>query len=175
MPDKCSMYIAGIEDGQYKDEKIHFWEDVYGFDYSPFIEVAMAEPLVDTVDNKLLVTEPYKFFEFDINTVTKEGLSFQRQFELRAIDTDLCHAYIVWFDCDFPGDETVTLSTGPMSPYTHWKQTVMYMDQVLDVKKDDVITGQIASRPNSKNPREVDIEILWELRGQKGKYNYFMR
>ena len=175
LPDKCSMYIAGIEDGQYKDEKIHFWEDVYGFDYSPFIEVAMAEPLVDTVDNKLLVTEPYKFFEFDINTVTKEGLSFQRQFELRAIDTDLCHAYIVWFDCDFPGDETVTLSTGPMSPYTHWKQTVMYMDQVLDVKKNDVIKGQIASRPNSKNPREVDIEIMWELRDQKGKYNYFMR
>ena len=26
------MYMCGIEDGQYKDEKIHFWEDVYGFD-----------------------------------------------------------------------------------------------------------------------------------------------
>ena len=26
------MYMVGIEDGQYKDEKIHFWDDVYGFD-----------------------------------------------------------------------------------------------------------------------------------------------
>ena len=32
MPDKATMYMAGIEDAQYKDEKIHFWDDVYGFD-----------------------------------------------------------------------------------------------------------------------------------------------
>ncbi|KAM9886324.1 hypothetical protein OXX69_013781, partial [Metschnikowia pulcherrima] len=38
LPDKCSMYIAGIEDGNYKNDKIHYWEDVYGFDYTPFIE-----------------------------------------------------------------------------------------------------------------------------------------
>lgn len=183
LPDKCSMSIAGIEDGQYKDEKIHFWEDVYGFDYSPFIKVAMVEPLVDTVNNNSLVTAPYKFFEFDINAVTKEELSFHSAFELEALDNDLCHAYIVWFDCDFPGDEKVTLPTGPMNHYTHWKQTVFYMDQVLDLKKGDLIKGTIASRPNSINPREVDVEIEWGLetqtkeksREQKGKYNYFMR
>lgn len=183
LPDKCSMYIAGIEDGQYKDEKIGYWEDVYGFDYSPFIEVAMAEPLVDTVENNTLITTPEKFFEFDINTIKKEDLAFHRSFSLKAADTDLCHAYIVWFDCDFPGAEKVTLSTGPMSHYTHWKQTVFYMDQVLDLKKGDVIEGTIASRPNATNPRELDIEIQWGVvttagdvsREQKGKYNYFMR
>lgn len=70
-----------------------------------------------------------------------------------------------------------------MAPYTHWKQTVFYMDQVLDLKKGDLIEGSIASRPNAINPREVDIEIEWkvqteaqdESREQKGKYNYFMR
>lgn len=183
LPDKCSMSIAGIEDGQYKLEKIHYWEDVYGFDYSPFIKVAMAEPLVDTVDNQSLVTTPCKFYEFDINTVTKDELQFHRSFSLRALDTDLCHAYIVWFDCDFPGDEKVTLPTGPMNKYTHWKQTVFYMDQVLDLKKGDVIEGTIASRPNSTNPRELDIELQWAVktdagdsaREQTGKYNYFMR
>lgn len=183
LPDKCAMYIAGIEDGQYKDEKIHYWEDVYGFDYSPFIKVAMAEPMVDTVQNLALITTPYKFFEFDINTVTKEQLTFHTKFSLKAIDNDMCHAYIVWFDCDFPGSEKVTLPTGPMAPYTHWKQTVFYMDQVLDLKKGDLIEGSIASRPNAINPREVDIEIEWkvqteaqdESREQKGKYNYFMR
>lgn len=183
LPDKCLMLIAGIEDGQYKQDKIHYWEDVYGFDYSPFIKVAMVEPLVDTVENNSLITLPHKFFEFDINTVTKEGLSFQRDFTLEAIDSDLCHAFVVWFDCVFPGDEKVVLPTGPMDHYTHWKQTVFYMDQVLDVKKGDTIKGSIASQPNATNPREVDIEIEWALktdlkdksREQKGKYNYFMR
>ncbi|EAZ63579.1 hypothetical protein PICST_51802 [Scheffersomyces stipitis CBS 6054] len=183
LPDKCSMYIAGIEDGQYKAEKIAYWEDVYGFDYSPFIKVAMVEPLVDTVDNQSLITTPHKFFEFDINKVTKEQLAFHRHFKLKAIDSDFCHAYIVWWDAEFPGKEKVVLPTGPMTHYTHWKQTVFYMDQVLDLKKGDIIEGSIASRPNSANPRELDIEIGWNLkttsndksREKQGKYNYFMR
>lgn len=70
-----------------------------------------------------------------------------------------------------------------MKAYTHWKQTVFYMDQVLDLRKGDQIKGLIASRPNAHNPREVDIEIKWNVktvsgdksREQQGKYNYFMR
>lgn len=183
LPDKCTMHIAGIEDAQYKDEKIHYWEDVYGFDYSPFIKVAMVEPLVDTVDNNSLITTPHQFFEFDINTVTAEELAFHREFNLRAIDDEMCHAFIVWWDATFPGDEKIVLPTGPMAHYTHWKQTVFYMDQVLDLRKGDIIKGKISSRRNHQNPRELDIEIGWELettagdtsREQKGKYNYFMR
>ncbi|OBA22655.1 S-adenosyl-L-methionine-dependent methyltransferase [Metschnikowia bicuspidata var. bicuspidata NRRL YB-4993] len=183
LPDKCLMYIAGIEDGNYKNDKIHYWEDVYGFDYTPFIEIAMSEPLVDTVENLSLITTPHKFFEFDINTVKKEDLAFHRSFSLKAIDADLCHAYIVWWDCDFPGDEKVTLPTGPMNHYTHWKQTVFYMDQVLDLKKGDLIEGTIDSRPNGHNPRDLDIQIEWGVKtaGQdasrelEGKYNYIMR
>lgn len=182
-PDKCSMYIAGIEDGHYKNEKIHFWEDVYGFDYSPFIKAAMEEPLVDTVENNSLITTPSKFFEFDIKKVKKEELAFKKNFSLKAIDSDLCHAYIVWFDCEFPGKDKVTLYTGPMKPYTHWKQTVFYMDSVLDLKKGDKINGSILSKPNATNPREIDIEIAWSLktdtddlyREQSGSYMYYMR
>lgn len=33
-PDKAKLYIMGIEDADYKKEKIDFWEDVYGFDMS---------------------------------------------------------------------------------------------------------------------------------------------
>lgn len=184
LPDKCEMFIAGIEDAQYKGEKIHYWEDVYGFDYTPFIKVAMVEPLVDTVDNNALITTPHKFFDFDINTVTKEELVFHREFQLEAVDNDMCHAYIVWWDAIFPGDEVVTLCTGPMRQYTHWKQTVFYMDQVLDLKKGDLIKGSIALRPNSNNPRELDIEIQWNHATNTpsepstkvlGKFNYFLR
>ncbi|CCG22818.1 Hmt1 major type I protein arginine methyltransferases (PRMT) [Candida orthopsilosis Co 90-125] len=183
LPDKCQMYIAGIEDGQYKEEKIHYWEDVYGFDYSPFIKTAMEEPLVDTVNKQALVTNSFKFFEFDINTVKKEELSFKRKFELFATENDMCHAYIVYWDAIFPGKERITLPTGPMNQYTHWKQTVFYMDQVLDLRKGDLIYGEIFARPSTINPREYDIDIKWDLqtesndtnRNQKGEYKYFLR
>ncbi|KAG8808856.1 Protein arginine N-methyltransferase 1 [Serendipita sp. 401] len=58
-PDKASIYIAAIEDQEYKEEKINFWDNVYGFDYSCLKEVALREPLVDTVDIKAVVTDPY--------------------------------------------------------------------------------------------------------------------
>ena len=82
-----------------------------------------------------------------------------------------------------PVKKKVTLPTGPMNNYTHWKQTVFYMDQVLDLKKGDLIEGTIDSRPNGRNPRDLDIKLEWavktagndESRELKGNYNYIMR
>lgn len=53
-PDKCSLYITAIEDRQYKDDKIHWWDEVYGFDMSCLRKVAIREPLVDVVDQKMV-------------------------------------------------------------------------------------------------------------------------
>ena len=188
-PDKASIHVAMIEDEEYKNDKIHFWEDsmqLYGFDYSPFVKIAMSEPLVDIVDNGSVVTSHNKIIEFDLNTVKIEDLAFHKEFKLKATRDDKVHALLSWFDIDFPSDtkeNIVTFSTGAHATYTHWKQTVFYLDQVLDVKKGEEITGSIASRPNEFNNRELDIELDWDFkasgendsRKQSGKYNYFLR
>lgn len=188
-PDKASIHVALIEDENYKNEKIHFWEDpmqLYGFDYSPFVKIAMSEPLVDTVDNGSVVSSHYQLIEFDLNTVKIEDLAFQRQFKLTATRDDMAHALLTWFDIIFPSDKEeneVVFSTGAHATYTHWKQTVFYLDQVLDLKKGETVTGSLASRPNHINPRELDIELTWDFkatgeedsRAQKGKHNYFLR
>jgi hypothetical protein len=64
------------------------WSDVYGFDYSCIQEIALREPLVDTVDLKAVVTNPCKLATFDLLTVTKEQLNFKSQFELTATRND---------------------------------------------------------------------------------------
>ena len=56
-----------------------------------------------------------------------------------------------------------------------------YMDQVLDLKKGDTINGEITAVPSKINPRELDIDISWEVKTQandksrelKGGYTYF--
>ncbi|XP_054482629.1 protein arginine N-methyltransferase 8-B-like, partial [Anoplopoma fimbria] len=55
-PDRAALYVVAIEDRQYKDFKIHWWENVYGFDMSCIRNVAIREPLVDVVDPKQVVT-----------------------------------------------------------------------------------------------------------------------
>lgn len=49
---------------------------------------------------------------------------------------------------------------GPESPYTHWKQTVFYMEDYLTVKTGEEIFGTIGMRPNAKN--NVRLWGSWE-------------
>ncbi|VEU22271.1 DEKNAAC103298 [Brettanomyces naardenensis] len=169
-PDKASIHVALIEDAEYKDEKIHFWENknrLYGFDYSPFVEIAMREPLVDTVENNSVVSNHYKLIEFDLNTVKKDQLSFNRNFRLRASRDDMAHALLAWFDIVFPGDSpenVVRFSTGPQAHYTHWKQTVFYLDDVLEMNKGELVEGYLNCKPNEVNNRDLDIKVGWNFK-----------
>ena len=56
MPDKAILYITAIEDGAYMNDKIDFWDNVYGFNMKTIKKMAMTEPLVDTVDPKSLIS-----------------------------------------------------------------------------------------------------------------------
>jgi hypothetical protein len=38
--------------------RVKVWDNVYGFDYSCIKNIALREPLVDTVDLKAVVTDP---------------------------------------------------------------------------------------------------------------------
>jgi protein arginine N-methyltransferase 1 len=58
---------------------------------------------------------------------------------------------------------------GPRAQYTHWKQTVFYLDEVLMVNEGDVIEGTLRCKKNAKNPRDLDIEIDIKFEGEHQK------
>jgi type I protein arginine methyltransferase len=58
-PDKASLHICAIEDRDYKEEKVNWWKDVYGFDMSCISNIALTEPLVDIVDSKQISTNSF--------------------------------------------------------------------------------------------------------------------
>ncbi len=61
---------------------------MYGFDYSCIKDIALREPLVDCVELRAVVSQPYAFREIDIATVKKEDLTFKVPFELKATRND---------------------------------------------------------------------------------------
>ncbi|KAH9026669.1 S-adenosyl-L-methionine-dependent methyltransferase [Lactarius deliciosus] len=161
-PDRATMYIAAIEDQEYKDEKINFWENVYGFDYSCIKDIALREPLVDTVDLKAVVTDPCVLKRIDLTTAKKEDLKFTAPFELRANRNDYIHAFLAWFDISFAcTHKPVSFSTGPHAKYTHWKQTVFYTPETIRVSEDEKIVGELSCSPNARNNRDLDITISY--------------
>ncbi|KZV69375.1 S-adenosyl-L-methionine-dependent methyltransferase [Peniophora sp. CONT] len=161
-PDHATMYLAAIEDQDYKEEKINFWDNVYGFDYSCIKDIALKEPLVDTVEMKAVVTDPCMFREIDIKTVQKEDLAFTAPFKLKATRDDYVHAFLAWFDVSFKcTHKQVSFSTGPHAKYTHWKQTVFYTPETLTINAGDEITGTLKCAPNARNNRDLDIAITY--------------
>ncbi|KAG0654569.1 Protein arginine N-methyltransferase 1 [Rhodotorula mucilaginosa] len=166
-PDEATLYMAAIEDQEYKEEKIGFWDDVYGFDYSCIKEIALREPLVDTVELRSVVSNPCKIATFDLLKVTKADLTFKADFKLVATRNDYVHAFLGWFDCAFRAcHKPVSFSTGPHAKYTHWKQTVFYLSDMVTLQQGESIEGQITVAPNQRNPRDLDIVIDYEAKGQ---------
>ena len=76
MPDKAVLYLTAIEDGAYMNDKIHFWDNVYGFNMSTIKKIAMTEPLVDTVDPKSIISNYQPVLNLDLLTCKVKDLSF---------------------------------------------------------------------------------------------------
>ncbi|MCL7037862.1 hypothetical protein MKW94_016732 [Papaver nudicaule] len=170
LPDKASLYLTAIEDHEYKEDKIEFWNDVYGFDMKCIKKQSIMEPLVDTVDQNQIVTNSQLLKTMDILKMASGDVSFTAPFKLRAERSDYIHALVAYFDVSFTQcHKLMGFSTGPRSRSTHWKQTVLYLEEVLTICEGEVLSGSMTVSQNKKNPRDVDITLKYELNGQRSK------
>lgn len=72
LPDKAVLFLCGIEDQEYRAEKIDFWDNVYGFNMRVIKDIAITEPLVDVVESRSVLTNAVPILHLDILTCTKE-------------------------------------------------------------------------------------------------------
>jgi len=140
------------------------WDNVWGFDYTPLKRTALTEPLVDCVEMKAVVTDPFPLLTLDLYTVTPSDLAFKLPFTLSMRRNDYVHALVAWFDIEFSAcHKPVTFSTGPHTQYTHWKQTVFYLQDALTVEAGEQVSGELSCRPNGRNRRDLDVVIKYML------------
>mmetsp|Transcript_8144 Transcript_8144/g.15353 ORF Transcript_8144/g.15353 Transcript_8144/m.15353 type:complete len:373 (-) Transcript_8144:161-1279(-) len=167
LPDKAVLFMAGIEDAAYKAEKIDFWDNVYGFKMRKIKDIAITEPLVDMVESRAVLSNAVPILSLDVLTCKKEDLTFKSPFSLKVARNDFCHAFVAYFECAFTQiHKPVIFSTSPHAKYTHWKQTVFYLEDPLTVCPNETIEGEISCGPNVKNTRDLDIEIKYAMDGQ---------
>lgn len=179
-PDKASLHILAIEDRDYKEDKINWWSNVYGFDMSSIRDIALTEPLVDIVDPKQIVTNSCLIKEIDINTMTVDDIKFQSEFHLTFKRNDYGHAFVTYFNIEFSAcHKKVGFSTAPDQPYTHWKQVIFYFKDHLTCKRGEEIFGIFSCTPNLRNIRDLDFQIDLEFKGElcevSNKQKYKMR
>ena len=97
----------------------------------------------------------------------KEDVEFSSEYSLTMLRPDRVHALVSWFDTLFSDlENTVKLSTSPYNRYTHWKQTVFYLEEDLDVESGEVLKGSVACRKSRTNFREQDIKFSYHFDGR---------
>lgn len=169
-PDKATLYLSAIEDGDYKAEKMDWWDDVYGFKMSALKELAYVEPIVDCVDPRQVVTDAVPILTIDVQTCTVADLDFTAAFELTAGYNDHVHAFLGYFDTVFShSHKPLVLPTGPEHTNTHWKQTVFYLRDPITCVEGEKISGVLKCSPNKDNHRDLDIDISCKFDGQHTK------
>jgi len=176
-PDRARLYLCGIEDEQYRREKLDFWEDVYGYKMSCIKKTALTEPLVDVVPETQVISNPCCIFEIDLHTVKVEDLQFQSNFLIKFNRQDFCHALVAYFDVTFSACHVATgFSTSPYNTVTHWKQTVFYLDEPILAKVGDELVGTMHVAKNPGNHRDCVIQISSKsASGQEQTRRYLMR
>lgn len=133
-------------------------------------EQALVEPLVDICESQQIMSNAVPILDIDLYTCTLEDLDFDADFYLRLNREDYCHAFVSYFNVEFSKTHTrLRFSTGPEAEYTHWKQTVFYLDEPIVGDKGDIVSGHIAVRRNNKNPRDLDIHITSQKDGKDGE------
>jgi len=171
-PDRANLYICAIEDRDYKEEKIDWWDNVYGFDMSAIRKVAISEPLVDVVDPKQVVSNNGLIKEVNLDDQKQEEIVFTSPFSITCKRNDYVHALVTFFTIEFSKCHTrIGFSTSPESRYTHWKQTVFYLDDYLTVKAGEKITGSITMKQNARNKRDLDFTVTVDFDGELSSYH----
>ena len=123
------------------------------------------------VASQLVVTNSVPILNIDLQRCTEDDLSFSSPFRLRAQRMDRVHSFVAYFECAFTqgARQPLGFSTSPFSKYTHWKQTIFYLDEPISVCEGEEVTGTIACRPNRRNARDLDIalDIIFDGRHSK--------
>jgi len=124
----------------------------------------MKEPLVDVVNSNMLMSDACKVLDLDLVNMKKEDVNFSNTYRLKMNYNDRVHGLVAWFDTPFTRlTRPNLLSTSPFKKYTHWKQTVFYTEQDIDVRQGDILFGSIAVRQSKTNFRELDIKVSYHI------------
>ncbi len=164
VPSTVTLYLSPVSMKDYVRENFECWKSLYGFDFSPLLPAiqnkALTQPVITVIDQKQCLAEPELVTCLDIQFVTPADVKrILGNFKFKMTKNSLLHGFASWFDCEFEGDNSITLRTGPGHAKTHWQQTVMFLPHALLVNKEDVIACKMELTQDTENSRRYNICI----------------
>lgn len=166
-PDRVTLYLAGINDAENRENTVDWWNHVYGFDMSPARPHVILQPHLSVVAPWQVTTSQTQLVEIDMYDDKRKIIEFENDFQLTCRRNDYIHGVTTYFSVEFIKVlKKSGFSTSPHNEPTHWKQSVFYFHNVLVVKKGELITGSMKITSHSKNKRELWAKIIMNFEGE---------
>ncbi|GAA5864847.1 hypothetical protein JCM3774_004248 [Rhodotorula dairenensis] len=194
VPSQTSILLSGYAGQPWYDDRVKFWDDVYGFDMQAMKDKIEDEAIIEVVDDGEVVTNEVSIADIYTQTATIASLSFSSPFSFSvtrapASSPDATsftlHALLAHFDTYFTSaprvadsslreksvreaEGEVFFTTGAWDTPTHWKQTMLVLAQPLKVAIGDVLQGNITVVKDPENSRELNVSAVWTVSDSTG-------
>ncbi|QQP55640.1 Uncharacterized protein FKW44_000039 [Caligus rogercresseyi] len=130
------------------------------------MENVMRKPEIMVISDSDLLASPTVVEELNLSIVSEEDvkdISHRELFTLTRGGT--FNSVALWFNVRFETEaKSLSLSTGPSAPPTHWKQTLIPLEKSKNLKKGDKILCDLFLDQSQENLRQyvIQFEILDE-------------
>ncbi|KAH8382726.1 hypothetical protein KR009_004937, partial [Drosophila setifemur] len=175
LPSIANLWLVGGND-PHRTTNLNFWRNVEGIDMSCIRRQASQEPIVDCVAVQQLLTDECWIHSTHMNMARNEPVAFRSNFLLTVQRSGVINVLVLYFDVGFPHDESqvpVNLSTSPRSPWTHWEQTLLHLDEPLFVKANDRVRGVLGMMPSELDRRCMTFQLNISFRGDRTRVESF--
>ncbi|XP_077392911.1 protein arginine N-methyltransferase 2 [Festucalex cinctus] len=175
-PSSAALTLVPCQARRYYAEKMAFWENPYGLDFTPLQPLALEEFFAKPKFSHLMepgdrLAPPADVICLDMHTLQVADLEeMQGEFQFHLEKSGVFHGFTAWFSVYFKsleeGGAPVELNTGPDSEPTHWKQTLFMLDEPVSVNAADRIGGSIILRRNPTWRRHLTVTLHWDINGR---------
>ncbi|XP_039492563.1 protein arginine N-methyltransferase 1 [Drosophila santomea] len=175
LPSAGNLWIIGAHD-PHRLANLNFWSNVEGIDMSCVRKPFSQEALVECVPIQQLLTDECFIHSTHLTVAPNQPVDFRSNFQLKVKRTGIINMLVLYFDVRFPAGkstEAVTLSTSPHSPWTHWEQTVLHLDEPLYVRSKDRVRGVLAMAPAGQDGRCMNFDLHISFRGDRTRVESF--
>ncbi|XP_017132272.1 protein arginine N-methyltransferase 8 [Drosophila elegans] len=164
-PDSAQLYLAAIKG---RDQDLGFWNDLHGFDLSAIRRRCESKAVVEHVTGDQVMSKVCLIKSLDLYSVPRNAANFQSFYELKVIRNGWVHALAAYFDVGFSwSPQGISFSTSPCAPWTHWNQTVFYLETPLFVKAGESIKGMFSMKPSEESIFDLKFDIFVDFEGRE--------
>ncbi|XP_065888982.1 protein arginine N-methyltransferase 2-like isoform X1 [Dysidea avara] len=172
-PSHATLYLVPCTAQQEYDDKITFWKNVYGMDFSPLIPLAhdhfYSVPIYNhSLESKDCLSDTKSILKLHLKSTNLSDIEdISSQFDYNITKAGVMHGFASWFQVEFSDipswESPVILSTGPDQPLTHWKQDLLMVDTPLEVFPGDHVIGSIRMTRNKRWRRHIKVNLTYQV------------